>query len=149
MLKVHVTNTQKELPVGKRRLAKLVRLAAAPAWTDAELSVAVVDASRMSELNRRYSGRREDTDVLAFPLNDGNDRCVGEVVVSASRAAAEAVARGIPAEDELALYVVHGVLHLRGYDDHAPKARRDMYARERETLRAAGLGDVRRSLRAR
>jgi len=149
MLKVHLTNAQNRLPVGKRWVTRLARLAAPPAWENAELSVAVVDGARMSELNRRYTGRRSDADVLAFPLDDVSDSLVGEVIVSASRAVEEAAARGIPPRDELALYVVHGVLHLGGYDDCDPATRRRMYARERETLRAAGLGDIRRSARVR
>ena len=60
----------------------------------------------------------------------------------------EAAARGIPAKDELALYIVHGVLHLTGYDDGDAASRRKMYARERAALSAAGLGDIRRSPRA-
>ena len=147
-VKVYVANTQKEIPVGARWVTRLVRLAAADAWQDGELSVAVVGAERMSEMNRRYTGRAGDADVLAFPLDDESDGCVGEVVVSASRAVREAAARGIPAKDELALYIVHGVLHLTGYDDGDAASRRKMYARERAALSAAGLGDIRRSPRA-
>jgi len=145
MLRVCVANMQEEFPISARWVTKLARLAAADAWQDGELSVAVVDASRMSEMNRRYTGRAGDTDVLAFPLEDDSDGCVGEVVVSASRAAREAAARGISAKDELALYIVHGVLHLLGYDDGDAASRRKMYAREREVLSAAGLGNIRRS----
>ena len=61
------------------------------------------------------------------------------MVASAETARREAAARGLAPEDELLLYVVHGVLHLLGFDDHAPADRRRMRAAERKALRAAGV----------
>lgn len=144
MLTVHLANAQRVIKVTKRDVTRLMRLAAPADWADAELSVAVVDGERMSEVNERHTGRRGDTDVLAFPLEDASDALVGEVVVSAARAVEEAAARGIDAADELALYLVHGALHLQGHGDHTTADRRRMYAREREVLAAAGFDDVRR-----
>ena len=143
-------NKQRLLPVAKRRVNTLLRLAAPPEWADAELSIAIVDAEQMAHVNRTYTGRDTDADVLAFPLADETDAgidepmVVGEIVVSASRALAEAETRGIDPQDEMALYLVHGALHLQGYDDHTTAERRRMYAREREILQLAGSGDVRR-----
>jgi len=145
MLKVHLNNQRQIIGVPRRRLTRLLRLAAPPEWDAAELSVAVVDAEQMKALNRCYTGRQRETDVLAFPLADASDPMVGEVVVCATVAQDEAAARGVPAEDELALYVLHGMLHLLGYDDHTPAARRKMYAREAELLKGAGFRNVRGS----
>jgi len=61
------------------------------------------------------------------------------VVASAETAQREGRARAIDPRDELLLYVVHGVLHLLGFDDHAPGDRRRMRAAERRALRAAGI----------
>ena len=72
-----------------------------------------------------------------------------EIVVCAAVALDEAEARGIAPEDELALYLVHGALHLQGYDDHSPGDRRRMYAREAEILQRAGLRDARGCARKR
>jgi probable rRNA maturation factor len=103
------------------------------------LSVAVVDDGRMSELHERYSGIPGPTDVLAFPLEDevpGPEALLGEVVVSADTAAREAAERGLTFERELLLYVIHGTLHLLGYDDHDPTERTRMHARQEELLGA-------------
>ena len=147
MLKVHITNRQKALRVPRRRLTSLLRLVAPPEWHDAELSLALVDSAEMTAINDRYCGNQDETDVLAFPLAGPTDNLIGELVVCASRAHNEAAARGVSAEDELALYVVHGALHLLGYDDQTPAARRRMYARESELLQLAGFADVRNSAR--
>lgn len=148
MLKVHVSNRQKGRRIGGvSRLKKMLQSAAPPEWDGAELDVALVDDMEMAELNKRHTGRDGDTDVLAFPMQDTADRLIGEVVVSASLAAAEAGARGIAPEEELALYALHGALHIMGFDDHSPGERNRMYARERELLQSAGYPDVRRQRR--
>ncbi|MCI0343746.1 MAG: rRNA maturation RNase YbeY [Planctomycetales bacterium] len=116
------------------------------------LSVACVDDRTIRDLNRRFHGEDRATDVLAFPLGDGPDgphgprgggvggpALLGEVVLSVETAYREARRRSLPRGREVALYAVHGTLHLLGYDDHRPADRRRMRAREREIL-----GDARR-----
>jgi probable rRNA maturation factor len=152
MPRVNVVNRQGVISLRAPRLRRLVRLAAANSWKGAEVSLAVVGGREMAALNRRYTGRHGDTDVLAFPLADalrGGDKVVGEIVVCASRAVAEARARGVAPQDELALYVAHGALHLLGFDDHTREDRRAMYAREEEVLRQAGIPYVRQRPRKR
>jgi len=104
----------------------------------AELSVALVGDPEMAGLNERYLGHAGPTDVLAFPYGTEGDCVRGEVVVNADRAVAEAQGRSHSAEAELMLYVVHGLLHLLGYDDAKPGKRREMRRREAELLAAAG-----------
>ena len=96
--------------------------------------VALVDDEKMAELHERFLGQSGPTDVLSFPH--------GEIVVSADTACREAKARDIPPLQELVLYVVHGALHLAGFDDKNPKARTRMRAEERRVLKALGYGDV-------
>jgi probable rRNA maturation factor len=96
--------------------------------------VALVDDARMAELHERFLGQAGPTDVLSFPH--------GEIVVSADTACREARARGIPPLQELVLYVVHGALHLAGYDDRKPKQCRLMREAERRVLGELGYGDV-------
>jgi len=98
------------------------------------ITVVLVSDGEMAELHERYLGVKGPTDVLSFPT--------GEIVVSADTAAREADARGIPPLHELVLYVVHGALHLDGYDDKKPEARRRMRAAERKVLGELGYGDV-------
>jgi len=128
-----------------RRVAEHVLLA--EGFTRGRLSIAVVGATAMATLNRRFLGRTGPTDVLAFDL--GSDRrrgrIDGEVVVCAdvARRRAATLGRSLQAaRAELALYVVHGVLHLAGYDDRTPASFCRMHAREDELLGELGLGAV-------
>jgi probable rRNA maturation factor len=103
------------------------------------VSVALVDDRAIRRLHLDHSGLDSATDVLSFPLADAPGGLLGEVVASAETARREARARGHRAQEELLLYVVHGVLHLAGFDDHAPAARKKMRAAERAALRAIGV----------
>lgn len=98
---------------------------------DGGLSIAFVDRATMRRVNRRFLKHDFDTDVLAFPL-DGN--LVGELVISTDYAAKEAKARRIPVMEEVSRYVVHGILHLAGYDDHEPKSKARMWKKQEEYL---------------
>ena len=101
----------------------------------ARLSVAVVDDDAIAALHDRYLGLACPTDVLTFDLRDAGDRGVsGEVVVSAETAARTAAALGHDAEAELLLYVIHGLLHLLGYDDKDAEKAAVMRARQESLL---------------
>jgi len=106
-----------------------------------DLSVAIVDDAQIRQLNRRFLKRDRETDVLAFPLAD-DDGFLGEVVISAERAQAVARASAANPGHELALYLVHGVLHLLGYDDLSPDDAKRMHAREDEILTDLGFEPV-------
>jgi probable rRNA maturation factor len=77
--------------------------------------------------------------VLSFLLEQGPEGLEGEVIASAETAARESPRYKWPAEDELLLYLIHGTLHLVGYNDATPKERAVMRAREREVLRRFGV----------
>jgi len=111
--------------------------------SDAEVSLAFVDNETIHRLNRRYLEHDEPTDVLSFPLSAAAARRLsGELVVGAEVAQAQAESRGHDVQAELALYVIHGLLHLCGYDDRGAKDATAMRARERHYLRALGLPDI-------
>ncbi len=109
-----------------------------------ELSLTFVDEDSMTELNRRHLGGDGPTDVLAFPLDaevgagpelDGAmPVLLGDVVVCPAEAARNAGARSVATDDELALLVVHGVLHVLGMDHAEPDEAEAMQAAERELL---------------
>jgi len=132
---------------------------------EAELGLIFVDEPTITDLNRRFLDGDGPTDVLAFPLDEGGttagrdpDRggrgpgaaaepseppvVLGDVVVCPTVAARQADARGGPLDDELALLVVHGVLHLLEYDHADPGDAARMQQREQELLgRFADLED--------
>lgn len=114
----------------------------------AEISIALVADARMAELNERHLGHVGPTDVLSFDFAaseaGGGPRSFieGEVVVSVETAVRQAAQRGHAVGAEVALYAVHGVLHLLGYDDRTPADAQRMHGLEDEILEAVGLGRV-------
>jgi probable rRNA maturation factor len=125
---IEIANAQKRvrIPAGKvRELARRL-------LGRRSLSVAFVTDAAMRRINRKHLGHDRATDVLAFPL--GGDPW-GELVISAETARREARGRGLPVAEELLRYVAHGCLHLLGYDDHEPAARRRMWERQERELR--------------
>lgn len=139
-----------------RRVARQV--ARAEGFRRGRLSVAVVGRRAMRRLHARYLGQDTETDVLSFDLGTDRRRGVlhGEIVLCAdvalrrgrARAGGRAGGRLGAARAELALYLVHGLLHLAGYDDHEPRDFARMHAREDELLTRAGVGAVFRARRS-
>jgi len=100
----------------------------------------------MAELSRAYRGVDAPTDVLAFPMAEGRFKALspdllGDVVISAETAARQAGPQGL--EPELALLLIHGILHLLGYDHGALRERRAMWRKQRSLLAALGLPPAR------
>lgn len=88
---------------------------------DAELSVVLTDNQDIAALNERYLGRKGPTNVLAFPMGEGdfkelNSGLLGDVVVSVEYAGQEAEENGLDPQEHVARLLIHGVLHLLGYD---------------------------------
>jgi len=109
----------------------------------AEISVAVVTDAEIAELNRRYLGRDEPTDVLAFTLDRDDEGGVsGEIVVSAETARRCAAEYHVDPRGELMLYILHGLLHLLGYEDQTPQEAARMHAAEDDLLAELGYGRV-------
>ena len=106
---------------------------------EAEISLAFVDNARIHELNRTFLQHDFPTDVISFVLERDENRLEGEVVVSAEMARATAPRWNWPPEHELLLYVVHGVLHLVGYDDTTDAAAAKMRLAERVALNRLGI----------
>jgi probable rRNA maturation factor len=108
-----------------------------------ELSIAIVDLAEMTELNERYRGMVGPTDVLSFECDDlcavlepDEPVTLGDVVIAPEVAEAQAAEYGHTVEEELNLLLVHGVLHLLGYDHIEDPDAEAMQARERALLTA-------------
>lgn len=80
-----------------------------------DVSVIISNDRRLRELNLRYRGKDRATDVLSFPYDERGGP-IGDVIVSVDRAAAQATAQGHPLQRELEILVLHGSLHVCGYD---------------------------------
>ncbi len=125
---VLISNRQ-QVQVDEAGLADLARRTLLAEGADGcELSVSFVDDEEMSELHRRFMGEEGPTDVLSFPMDDeeGGVRLLGDVVI----APAYAGRNNGDLEAELRLLLVHGILHLLGYDHEEDLARGEMWARQ-------------------
>lgn len=109
-----------------------------------EARVRLVDDAAMAEAHERHCGVAGTTDVITFDLAEGASARGGELdvdlLVCVEEAARQASARGIEARREVLLYVLHGVLHCLGFDDHDEAASAAMHAKEDEVLAAIGVG---------
>lgn len=110
-------------------------------YPDAELSILIVDNSGIQEINREYLDRDRPTNVISFAMQEGEGAglaplVLGDVVISAERAASDAVEADIPFEHELWFLLLHGILHLLGYDHERGTAEQaqEMEAKEAEVF---------------
>lgn len=105
---------------------------------DARLSIALVDNSKIKELNKQYFNSDEVTDVISFPLSNNKNLLSGEIIVSVETAVDTAGKRNISIEGEIILYIIHGILHLLGYDDGSEGDARAMHEEETKILKTLG-----------
>lgn len=92
----------------------------------------------MRRLKKKYSGRDSETDVLSFDLRPAarpEASLKGDIVICVDRALAEARARRLPFKEELLRYILHGILHLTGYDDRTTGKKRKMWKRQEFLLK--------------
>jgi probable rRNA maturation factor len=122
MVKIHIENRQKRLKIKKLNLRRVAqRILSASECPDAELSVSIVDDAEIRTINRDYLGRDKPTNVISFAMQEGEGTGIqpgllGDVVISADTAERDAVDAAIPFESELYFLLLHGILHLLGYD---------------------------------
>ena len=136
---VGITDRQKILRIAKPWLERLVKRAvAAEGIEQAEIGILLVDDRRIAKLHAEWFDDPTPTDVITFDLSAG-DVLAGDIAVSTETARRMAREVGWAPRQELAYYVVHGILHLTGYDDRAAADRRAMRARERAVMKAIGL----------
>ena len=120
---IEVVNRQRKLPLDDERWERFAKrvLQVVPAGGGAGVTIAFVSDRAMRELNRRWRGKRGTTDVLSFPAEqDEFERAqgasLGDVVISLERARRQATEHGLSFEREVEQLILHGMLHLCGYD---------------------------------
>lgn len=141
---VEISDTQGHLTYPTGELVGLVRRTLErEGVARASISIALVDDATIRVLNRRHLDHDWPTDVITFRLSEPDDpELSGELVVSAEMAAATAQEVGADPRAELALYIVHGLLHLCGYDDQDDRDADAIHRREAEILAAEGLANT-------
>ncbi len=158
-LDVYAADEQEDHPVSVERWSALARsvLEAEGIVSETEVSLLFVDEATIAALNERFLEKEGPTDVLSFPIEDEADRSgrspdeggtgpgsieaetgrlllLGDVVICPAVAARNAVEHEVSLEDEIALLVVHGILHLLGMDHEADEEAERMERREQQLL---------------
>jgi probable rRNA maturation factor len=141
MIKVKIASPQEFVPLEYARLRETAtKVLEGEKVREAQISLAFVDNPTIHRLNKQFLQHDEPTDVLSFPMSGPKAKVLeGELVIGVEVAKAQAEERGHDVHAELCLYVVHGLLHLCGYDDGDDKSRKKMRERERHYLSALGL----------
>jgi probable rRNA maturation factor len=135
VIAIHITNRQKTLKLDRRRIRQAATAILRDAGiSEATISIAIVDDATIAGLHEQFLDDPEPTDVLSFVLERSEETLEGEVVASADTAAAYSPRYHSTPEDELLRYVIHGTLHLVGYDDTTPRQRAIMRKKERGYL---------------
>jgi probable rRNA maturation factor len=136
---ISISNRQKRVVIDTRRIRRAARkiLGALGYWSH-EVSIVLTDDEGITRLNRQYFNRHRPTNVIAFPMAGGepaviNPQVLGDVVISVETARRQSRAIGGKTEDEVLFLMIHGILHLLGYDhEGSADERRAMEVKERE-----------------
>ncbi len=140
---VVAADEQGDRPVDIERWSDLARNALeAQGAGNGELNLLFIDRAEMTSLNAQHMGEDRCTDVLSFPIDAGDfpvealagERLLGDIVICPDYAAEQAPTHAGTYDDELALLVVHGVLHILGMDHAEPDEAAEMQAAERDLL---------------
>lgn len=123
-----------EQPIADRIMDAVRVIAEDFGYEQGEISIAVLDDAAIRELNREYLDHDWATDVITFPLEDEDTLLEGEIIVSRETADRESANHSWSGDEELLLYVIHGMLHLVGFDDTNDEARAEMKIAERDYL---------------
>lgn len=134
-VKVAISNRQRRLKINASLLARVVARALEFVHDDrAELGIVLVDDDGIAKLNAQYHNTQGSTDILSFDYGEGH----GELIISVDHVIAQARRFHSAPSRELVLYVVHGILHLHGYNDLAVRDRRRMRAAEERLVLRLG-----------
>jgi probable rRNA maturation factor len=117
-----------------------------PDSVDADMTIVLTDDAQLHELNREFLGMDAPTDVLSFPASESDPETgtpyLGDILISIPRAAEQAQAAGHRVEAEVQLLVVHGTLHLMGYDHAEAEEKARMWSAQAEVLSRLGLSYI-------
>lgn len=139
---VFIKNQQEIIPVEAKKIRKAAeRILASLRISGYELSVLLLDNKGIRAVNKKYLNRNRPTNVISFSLTEGefgniNPHVLGDVVISVEKALEQAEIRGTSLEEELTFLLIHGILHLVGYDHEKKGSEREkMRKKEKEVYK--------------
>ncbi|PIE62727.1 MAG: rRNA maturation RNase YbeY [Desulfobacter postgatei] len=120
-LKILIDNHQRESLLTPSLYKKTEQILNALGCDNHEISIVITDDAQVRDLNRKYRGKDAPTNVLSFPMQEGEfsditPGLLGDVVISLDTARAEALAAGISTDERMSQLLIHGILHLIGFD---------------------------------
>lgn len=121
-MKIQIANKQNKIKIAKRDIrSTVIKLLKYLNCTDKEISISLVDDKTIQQMNYQYLERDKPTNVLSFSLQEGkfsniNPQILGDIVISVDTARQEASLRNFTFEQEIDFLIIHGLLHLLGYN---------------------------------
>ena len=139
-MKLNIINLQKLHFIDKNRVKKLISSILKIEKKNAELNLVFTDNKKIKKINKTFLGHNFATDVISFAYNNASleNNISGEIIISVEMAVKLAQKLKCTIEGEIALYLVHGLLHLLGYNDKLKRDARKMHQREKELLSMYG-----------
>lgn len=143
---IHIESQQDFSDITLLEQAARLTLDQESAPVNADMTIVLTDDSQLHELNREYLGVDAPTDVLSFPASESDPETgvayLGDILISIPRANQQAQAAGHSLEAETQLLVVHGTLHLLGYDHGEAEEKDRMWKAQAEVLERLGLSHI-------
>jgi len=137
-VRITIKNLQKKIPVSQKRIKKLINktLSSEGAKHPGEINVIFVNDKIIKKLNRHYLKHKNTTDVLAFDMPEENTgRLLADIAISTDEAIRNSRIYKTTPLYELYFYIVHGVLHILGYDDSNSRTKNAMYKKQENILK--------------
>jgi probable rRNA maturation factor len=132
---INIKNLQTKVSIRRPRIKQVaLRTLTHVGINEAALSVIFVTPQRMKALNTKHLKHAYVTDILTFDYGQDDHQRVADIIICPSVALANAKTFSLPLQHEIELYVIHGILHLAGYDDHTPRDIARMRKKEQEIV---------------
>ena len=139
-MEIIIKNLQKKIPINPKRIKKaILKVCSLEGKKSGEINICFVNDKKIRELNYRYLGKDYPTDVIAFDMSGKAATLQADIAISTDTAVSNAKAFDTTPAYELYLYLVHGLLHLLGYDDRSAKQRKLMEQRANSILRTLNI----------
>ena len=135
-MKITIKNLQNKIPISTKEVKKTIlkTLSFERIKKTGEITVCFVGDRKIKELNKKFLRKNEATDCLTFDMLEASDpkHIFADIIISTDTALRNAKAFRTNISKEINLYLIHGVLHLLGYDDLTPKDKKLMRGKEKE-----------------
>jgi len=136
MIKMEINNQQDKIEIDKNLYQDfkniITKATEMEGYDGGEISIALVDNTKIKELNKKFRKKNEVTDVLSFPMDD---EILGDIIISAERASSQSKDYGHSFKREICYLVTHGILHLLGYDHKTEGEKKEMRKKEERILK--------------